>query len=90
MSDNVSIPISIDWSKDEIVDVVNFYEVIDQAYKKGVDRNLLITLYRRFKEVVPGKADEKRDFKEYEEQTNQSPYLVMKKARETDAEVIKM
>ncbi|MDQ0253870.1 uncharacterized protein YktA (UPF0223 family) [Evansella vedderi] len=91
MGDNVSLPISIDWSKEEIVDVVNFYEAVDKAYNKGVDKDLLLALYYRFKEVVPGKADEKKDFKLYEEQTNQSPYHVVKKAKELqDTAIVKM
>jgi len=74
----------MDWDTQEIVDVVNFYETIDQAYKKGVERDVLLALYRRFKEIVPGKSEEKQNFKEYEEQSNQSPYLVLKKARESE------
>ncbi|WP_420841228.1 UPF0223 family protein [Evansella clarkii] len=89
--ENISIPISTDWSKEEIIDVVNFYEAVDQAYRKGTDRDTLLTLYMRFKKAVPGKSDEKRDFKEYGNQTGQSPYHAVKKAREAEGgTIIKM
>ncbi|MDG5789474.1 UPF0223 family protein [Evansella sp. AB-P1] len=88
---NIQIPISMDWSKEEIIDVVNFYEAVDLAYKKGVERALFLALYRRFKEIVPGKADERNDFKKYEEQTGQSPYHTVKKAKEDkNSPILKM
>lgn len=88
MNENVTIPISIDWSKEEIIDVVNFYEAVDKAYNKGVEREILLVLYNSFKKVVPGKAEEKKAFKEYSEQTDQSPYHVVKKAREAEGNTI--
>ncbi|MBU9720498.1 MULTISPECIES: UPF0223 family protein [Bacillaceae] len=90
MKDDVIIPISIDWNKEEVVDVVNFYDSIDKAYRKGVEKEALLKLYRRFKEVVPGKDEEKQSFKEYEKQTNQSPYHVVKKAKESEEKMIIM
>ncbi|ADU30912.1 UPF0223 family protein [Evansella cellulosilytica] len=91
MKDDVIIPISMDWSKEEIIDVVNFYEGVDKAYKKGIDRELMLVLYHHFKKVVRSKGEEKGYFKDYEEQTDQSPYHVMKLAREAkDQKVIKM
>ncbi|MBU9711271.1 UPF0223 family protein [Evansella tamaricis] len=91
LNENVTIPISLEWTKEEVVDVVNFYEAIQQAYKKGVERDFLLALYRRFKEIVPSKGEEKQSFKEYQSQTDQSPYHVIKKARESDeVKIIKM
>ncbi len=84
----MSFPISYDWSKDEVVDVIHFYEAVDQAYKKGVDRDLLIGLYRRFKEIVPSKSEEKQSFKDYQDQTGQSPYHVVQQAKKEEPETI--
>ena len=80
--EDVKFPISMDWSTDEIIDVVNFFEAIDKAYGKGVEREVLLTLYRQFKTIVPAKSEEKQHFKDYEAQTGQSAYHVVKKARE--------
>ncbi|TMW73038.1 UPF0223 family protein [Alteribacter natronophilus] len=90
MKGEVSIPISTDWSKDEVIDVVNFFETVDSAYGKGAEREVIAALYKRYKEVVPSKSEEKQAFKEYEKQTGQSPYHVVKKARETEEKLVKM
>ncbi|PYZ93290.1 hypothetical protein CR194_08840 [Salipaludibacillus keqinensis] len=83
MKNDINIPITMDWTKEEIVDVVHFYEAIDQAYGKGVDRDLLLKRYQQFKKIVPSKSEEKQHFKDYQEQTTQSPYHVVKEARES-------
>ncbi|PYZ97836.1 hypothetical protein CR205_04380 [Alteribacter lacisalsi] len=90
MKDEVNIPISADWSKEEVIDVVNFFEMVDQAYSKGAEKEVLGALYKRYKEIVPSKSEEKQAFKEYEKQTGQSPYHTVKKARESEERIIKM
>ena len=76
-------PIDYTWSTDEIVDVIHFYECIEQAYEKGIDRDLLLQAYRRFKEVVPGKAQEKTLFNEFEEVSGYVPYQAVKEIKQT-------
>ena len=39
--------------------------------------------YRRFKEIVPGKADEKNYTDDFQESSDYSAYLVVKRAKET-------
>ncbi|NEU35490.1 hypothetical protein GN156_33080, partial [bacterium LRH843] len=34
-------PISLDWSTEEIIDVVKFFESIEKAYEKGIEREQL-------------------------------------------------
>lgn len=84
-------PIDYQWSTDEIVDVINFFQHIEQAYEKGIERERLMKAYRRFKEIVPSKAEEKKLCGEFEEMSGYSSYRVMKKAKEEGAnEKIKM
>jgi uncharacterized protein YktA (UPF0223 family) len=83
-------PISIDWKTEEIVDVVEFFHSIETAYEKGIDREHLMNAYRKFKEIVPSKSEEKKLCGEYEEQSGYSCYRTIKKAREENKEVIKM
>ena len=59
-------PFSMDWSTTEVIDVIHFFEAIEKAYEKGINRDELMEKYRRFKEIVPGKADEKRYCNEFE------------------------
>lgn len=78
-------PIDYHWSTEEIVDVVNFFEKIEAAYEKGVDRDVLMEAYRRFKEIVPSKAEEKKVCMEFEEISGYSSYRAIKKAKESGA-----
>lgn len=86
-----SYPFSIDWTTEEIVDVVAFFEAIELAYEKGVKRQSLMAKYRRFKEIVPSMAEEKTYFREFEEESGYASFPVIKemKAR-SDEEIIKM
>jgi uncharacterized protein YktA (UPF0223 family) len=77
-------PISLDWSTEETVDVIKFFECIEKAYEKGIDRAKLMNAYRRFKEIVPSKAEEKTICHEFEEVSGYSSYRVMKKAKDSD------
>ena len=84
-------PVDYNWSTDEIVDVINFFEAVEKAYESKILKEEFMKAYRRFKEIVPGKADEKKYTDEFEESSGYSAYLVVKKAKETeDAEWIKM
>ena len=52
-------PVDYTWSTDEIVDVIHFFEAIEKAYESKIKKEDVMRAYRRFKEIVPGKADEK-------------------------------
>lgn len=86
-----SYPISSDWSVEEIIEVINFFEGIEQAYEKGIKREEMLAKYRRFKEIVPSKAEEKTLFKEFEEVSRYASYPVVKLARELeDGQIIRI
>jgi uncharacterized protein YktA (UPF0223 family) len=67
-------PIDADWSTDEVIDVIQYFQKVEEAYNKGVDRDLFLDAYRRFKEIVPGKAQERRICDEFEEVSGFSSY----------------
>lgn len=84
-------PIQADWSTQEVIDVIQFFEAIEQAYERGIAREELLRRYRRFKEIVPSKSEEKQICCEYEETSHVSCYQTLKKAREdVDSKLIKM
>lgn len=87
---NYQYPIDETWSKEEIIDVVNFFSLIEKAYEENVPRTDLLNLYRRFKEIVPGKSEEKKLFQAFEEQSGYSSYHVVEKAKQTEENSIKM
>ncbi|MDI2589521.1 UPF0223 family protein [Psychrobacillus sp. NEAU-3TGS] len=83
-------PFSIDWSTEEIVDVVQFFEAIEKAYEKGVKREELLMKYRRFKEIVPSMAEEKTYFREFEKESGYASYPIVKMMKEkSDLNIIK-
>ncbi|MFD0825181.1 UPF0223 family protein [Neobacillus sp. M.A.Huq-85] len=80
-------PIDYHWSTEEIVDVIKFFEAVEGAYEKGISRDEIMNAYRRFKEIVPGKAEEKKICGEFEETSGYSSYQTVKKAKEADTGV---
>lgn len=59
MEEGYQYPMNEDWSTEEAIDVISFFQAVELAYEKGVERDVLMSAYRRFKEIVPGKAEEK-------------------------------
>lgn len=79
-------PISHHWSTEEIVDVIRFFQSVEQVYEKGIERGALMESYRRFKEIVPGKADEKNICNEFEEVSGYSTYKAVQKMKQAAPE----
>ncbi|RXI98155.1 UPF0223 family protein [Anaerobacillus alkaliphilus] len=77
---DINIPISLDWTKEEVIDVVQFFQGIEEAYGKGIDKARMLDLYKRFKVIVPSKSEEKQLFREFDEQSNYICYNVVKEA----------
>ncbi|WLR52173.1 UPF0223 family protein [Bacillus tianshenii] len=80
-----SYPMAIDWDKQEVIDAIGFFQCIEKAYEKGIERDLLLAAYRRFKEIVPSKSEEKQLFREFDESADVSCYHTVKKARESES-----
>ncbi|MCH4824893.1 UPF0223 family protein [Planococcus halocryophilus] len=86
-----SYPFSIEWSTEEIIDVVSFFEAIEMAYEKGINRQDLLTRYRKFKQVVPAISEEKTYFREFEEESGYASFPVIKEMKTgTDDQKIKL
>ena len=85
-----SYPMDETWSTEEIVDVVNFFTLVEKAYEKNVRRTDFLHLYRRFKEIVPSKSREKQLFEEFRRSSGYSSYHVVKKARKSEETVISL
>lgn len=79
-----SYPISLDWTTEEIIDVVKFFECVEKAYEKGIRREDFLSKYRRFKEIVPSKSEEKQLFKQFEEVSGLISFPAVKMAKELE------
>ncbi|MCZ2258921.1 UPF0223 family protein [Sporosarcina sp. G11-34] len=83
-------PIVEDWTVEELVTVMEFYESVEKAYETGISRVKFMGAYRAFKEIVPSKSEEKKLFKEFEKVSGYSSYSIVSAARDLkDEEMIK-
>lgn len=80
--ENYSYPLSLDWNKQEIIDVIHFFQCIEEAYEKGITREKLLASYRRFKEIVPGKGEEKQLCGQFDKASGFSCYHTIKQAKD--------
>ncbi len=85
-----SYPLNDTWSKEEMIDVVQFFTLIEKAYENQVLRDDVIVLYRRFKEIVPAKSEEKQLFAAFKDSSGYAPYSVIKKTKESEQKIIRM
>lgn len=74
-------PLDLDWSNEEMVDVIAFFNKIENYYENSVNGQDLMNHYKRFKEIVPSKAEEKQLFKEFEEKSNCNSYKVVQEVK---------
>lgn len=90
MKANYQYPLDMDWSTDDMIKVTTMYQLVEDAYEHGVDRDNLLAAYRGFKSVVPDKATEKQLGREFEEASGYSLYQVVKAAREGSRQKIRL
>jgi uncharacterized protein YktA (UPF0223 family) len=83
-----SYPISPVWSTSEIVEVIKFFESVEKAYKNGIERDRFMNVYRKFKKIIPSISEEKKVFREFEDESGYSSYHVVKKAKESKSGII--
>ncbi|WP_020008778.1 UPF0223 family protein [Salinicoccus albus] len=84
MPDEYSYPIDADWTTEEIIDVVEFFETIERAYGAGISPEELREKYRRFKAVIPSKSEEKTVFKAFKKSSGFEAYTAVKQLKESE------
>ncbi|MGG5833058.1 UPF0223 family protein, partial [Bacillus pumilus] len=65
----------VDWTTEEKIAVISFFQAVEKAYEKGIAKQELLNTYKRFKEIVPSKAEEKTHCAAFEKESGYSPYL---------------
>ena len=73
-----SYPIDLEWTNEEMMQVVAFFNAIEKYYESKVEGKVLLEAFNQFKKIVPGKAEEKQIFKEFEKQSGYNSYKVVK------------
>ncbi|MEE6658018.1 UPF0223 family protein [Pediococcus acidilactici] len=87
---NFSYPLDERWDVQEITDVVNFFSKIEESYQKGVKRQVLKDAYDKFRQVVPNKSEEKRIYREFEQNSGMQPFQAVKQLRDEGIKTIKV
>lgn len=86
-----SYPLNPDWTTEEMIAVVAFFEAVEAAYEKGILREKLMEKYNVFKKIVPSQGEEKSICRDYEKACGYVPYKVVKLAKQMkDGEIIRM
>nr|WP_263313708.1 UPF0223 family protein [Mammaliicoccus sp. Marseille-Q6498] len=78
-----SYPIDVDWSQEEIVQVVEFFNHIESAYETSVKKSEFERSYKNFKKIVPGKSDENNIYKEFKEASGYDGYKAVKALKDS-------
>lgn len=90
MEKNYEYPIDLDWSREDMINVVELWRQVELAYEKGIDREEFLKQYRLFKQVIPSKGEEKRWSKQFEDSSGYSLYRVVKAAKESEQKKIQL
>ena len=64
-----------------MVDVIKFFNQIENYYEKSIIGTELMKQYKKFKQIVPSKAEEKQIFKEFEEKSGYNSYKVIQEVK---------
>lgn len=81
MKENYSYPLDYNWSKEEIVIVMELWQALEQVYESSMEVEDFKHSYQKFKKVVPSIGEEKKLGKEFEEIAGYSLYRVVQKAK---------
>ncbi|MGX7013865.1 UPF0223 family protein [Vagococcus silagei] len=81
MKENYSYPLNPEWTTEEIIKVMQLWEVLEKVYENKVTAEEFNDAYRSFKEVVRSIGEERQLGNEYEELTGYSLYRVAKLSR---------
>lgn len=77
-------PIEETWTREEIIDVIHFYEMIEKAYETSVKAGDVLQAYNRFKQIVPSKSEEKTYFRQFEKHAGYPCYKVVQEAKKAE------
>jgi len=77
-------PLDLNWTTEEIIDVMALYNAVEQAYEGGISKEEFMKSYRRFTEIVDSKSEQKKIDQAFEKVSHYSIYKVFQKAKDND------
>lgn len=91
MNEGFSYPLDEDWTTEEIVAVVEFFEAVETGYDEGIKAGKLKGHYKNFKQVVPTKSEEKTLFKAFKERSGFEPFTLTRQLKDSgDEDILKL
>jgi len=84
MAEEYSYPIDVDWTTEEVIVVVEFFEAVEAAFDKGINSRVLKERYNSFKNVVPSKAEEKTIFRDFKQSSGLEAYQAVKQLKDIE------
>lgn len=84
MNEDYSYPLDEEWTTEEIVTVVEFFEAVETGYDTGIEAADLSQHYKNFKNIVPSKSEEKTLFKTFRERSGLEPFKLVRQLKDAD------
>lgn len=90
LAQEYSYPLDPDWTTDEIIKVVEFFEAVETGHVEGITAGELSRHYKNFKSVVPSKSEEKTLFREFKAESGYESFALTRQLKDAeDEEVIR-
>lgn len=90
MEKSYSYPIDLEWSREDMVRVIDLWRAVELAYETGIDRELFLKKYQAFKQVIPAIGEEKKWGREFQQLSSYSLYKVVQEAKTSTKKNIHM
>jgi uncharacterized protein YktA (UPF0223 family) len=76
--ENANYPLFEEWTIAEIIQVTEFYQLVEQLYQGKVARQLFLDKYHSYLKIVPMKAAQKQLDRQFQAETGCSIYRAVK------------
>lgn len=83
-------PLDLSWTTQEMVAVTDLWSAVEEAYETTIEAEHFLTIYRKFKQVVPSIGEEKRLGKKFQQLSGYSLYQVVQQAKKQKLGKIKL
>lgn len=89
---NYSYPIFPDWSKDELITMMDLYNSVEKVYEdhNGVSAQKILTLYNEFRKINPSKMEQKQIDRDFQKISNYSIYRTWVAAKNAKTKNVRM
>ena len=81
MKENYTYPIDYEAPREEILAVIAMFQVVEEAYEKGIVAEKVLAMYEVFKKYIKSIGEEKRLGRDFEAVSGYSLYRVVKEAK---------